>query len=377
LSSAHTQSNLQLSQDVPLWKEFSGRMNWNTKRNNNAQSVTRTFYVQKFLSFRLHKKQAEEREMEEMKRQRRARNIDHSASAMLLLLFARPYEWICTVALILFTIFGVLKLDENINWHWGVVFIPMLVVVYQMFFAPLVYDILRSHFTYDFEDELAPEKTMRPIFFFLFFLMPLQSGRPLHRFLVFAPIISLVLFILLLLVRLSGVAVMWWLVFLPLLVFGIYMVILPHMVHRHPTKWLDHVVPSFASLLLFLFFLFLFLKVDGVLDWSWFVVMVPLFILKGFLICAPMLMTFFSYFCCSFWMVDHSRWPGDAGAYCIVAAAVAVLILGPLLAFEVLMAQRLEGVISTSYSLIFIPIFLLEGIGVCGCCALNLVVLFE
>ena len=35
-----------------------------------------------------------------------------SPSSVLGLLFARPYEWICTIAVILFTIFVVLKLDD-------------------------------------------------------------------------------------------------------------------------------------------------------------------------------------------------------------------------------------------------------------------------
>jgi hypothetical protein len=260
------------------------------------------------------------------------------------------------------------------------VFIPLFMVIYQMFFATLVYDALRSYFDYDFEDELAPEKTMRPIFFFLFFFMPLQNGRALHRFLVFIPIVSLTIFSILLVLRLSGIYIFWWIVFLPLLSFGVYMIILPLVVHHpvfHDSRWVDHVIPSVASFLMFLFFLFLVLKLDGALDWSWFKIMGPLFALKGFLICVPIFLTLFSYVCCSFWMVDHSRWPMDAVAYCVVAAIVDFCIVGPLLAFEVLLAQSLEGLISASYALVFIPLFIVEGFGVCGCCGLNLVVLFE
>lgn len=62
---------------------------------------------------------------------------------------------------------------------------------------------------------------------------------------------------------------------------------------------------------------------------------------------------------------------------CIVASAIALMVLGPLLAFEILIAQYLEHERTTSFALIFVPLFLLEGFGVCGCCALNLVVLFE
>ncbi len=126
-----------------------------------------------------------------------------------------------------------------------------------------------------------------------------------------------------------------------------------------------------------LFFILLTLKLEGTLDITWYTVMLPLFVLKALFVVVPILLTFFSYFCCSFWLEDHSRWPADTGSYCIIALFIIVLIFGPLLAFEILIAQYLEHQRTTSFSLIFVPIFLLEGIGVCGCCALNLVVLFD
>jgi len=158
------------------------------------------------------------------------------------------------------------------------------------------------------------------------------------------------------------------------------MVVLPLVVQEpvhKDEKWLDHIIPACLSMFFLLFFAFLVLKLDGAVDWSWFSVMIPLFVLEGFLVCVPTLLSIYSNFCCENWMEERSRWPADAGAYCIVAAAIVVLILGPLLAFEILLAQHLEGQISISFAIIFIPVFLLEGFGVCGCCALNIVVLFE
>jgi hypothetical protein len=67
---------------------------------------------------------------------------------------------------------------------------------------------------------------MRPIFFFLFFLMPLQSGRPLNRLLVFTPIATLITFFVLLLLRLMQHSIPWWGVILPLLFFALYLTIL-------------------------------------------------------------------------------------------------------------------------------------------------------
>lgn len=250
-----------------------------------------------------------------------------------------------------------------------------------MLFAPVLYESLRIKYNYDFDEELAPEKTFRPIFFFLFFLMPLQSGRPINRFLVFTPLATWTAFFALLLLRLSDIMIDWAVVFAPLFVFGIYLVILPLVVQDYVTgdgQWIDRVIPSFLSIFFLVFFVFLVMKLDGVIDWSWYYVMVPLFVLKGFIICVPTFLSIFSSVCCEWhWMARRSRWQTDMGGYCIVAAAVIVLLIGPLLAFELLLAQRLEAQMMTSFAIIFIPVFLLEGFGVCGCCALNIVVLFE
>jgi len=249
-----------------------------------------------------------------------------------------------------------------------------------MLFAPLVYDILRARYACDFEEELAPEKFMRPIFFFLFFLMPLSRGRLLNRFLVFTPIATLLAFFVLLLLRLSSHHVAWWGVILPLLLFAVYLTILPLIVHEpvwEDNKWLDHVLACVGGVLVLLFVLLLALKLEEAVSITWFAVMAPLFILKALFVIVSASLTFFSHFCCSFWLEDRSRWPGDTASYCIVATAVVLVVLGPLLAFEILIAQYLEHQRTTTFSLIFVPLFLLEGFGVCGCCALNLVVLFE
>lgn len=374
----------EIANDTPLWKELFGRGEWSNKKNGAAQPVTRSYYVRKFLSYRREEKLREELELQHQIRENRNREIHRSSMALLWLLYGRPYEWICTIAVILFTIFVVLKLDNVVSWSWQVVFIPLILICYQMLFAPLVYDFLRVRCGCDFEDELAPEKTMRPIFFFLFFLMPLQSGRLLNRLLVFTPIVTLLAFFVLLLLRISGAAesVRWWVVVLPLILFAVYLTILPLVVQEpvwDDSKWLDHVLPCIGALLVLIFVLLLAVKLEGpASSLSWFGVMAPLFVLKGLFVVVPIVLTFSSHFCCDFWLEQRSRWPSaDTGSYCIVAIAVVLLVLGPLLAFEILLAQYLEHERTSSFSLIFVPVFLLEGFGVCACFALNMVVLFE
>lgn len=60
----------------------------------------------------------EELALQQRMRKKREGDIYRSALGLLWCLFGRPYEWICTIAVILFTIFVALKLDEvclNIN----------------------------------------------------------------------------------------------------------------------------------------------------------------------------------------------------------------------------------------------------------------------
>lgn len=69
-ASHHPYSSLQLSSDVPLWRDMSGRGDWTHKRNPLTQSVTKSYYVQKFLSFRRQTKIREQMEQEELRRKR-------------------------------------------------------------------------------------------------------------------------------------------------------------------------------------------------------------------------------------------------------------------------------------------------------------------
>jgi len=59
----------------------------------------------------------------------------------------------------------------------------------------------------------------------------------------------------------------------------------------------------------------------------------------------------------------------------MVSVVLIILVLVPLLTFEILLAQKAEGSNHLNYKLIFTPLFIIEGCSVVGCVALNIMAL--
>ena len=72
---------------------------------------------------------------------------------------------------------------------------------------------------------------------------------------------------------------------------------------------------------------------------------------------------------------SRTRWSDDKTAYCSAAAAVAFILIGPLLVFIVLLAQHAEGDTDISFALVFVPLFIIEGCGCIGCVIVNAIML--
>jgi len=137
------------------------------------------------------------------------------------------------------------------------------------------------------------------------------------------------------------------------------------------SKWIDRVLMVIMIMVLFIFFLFTLLKLDQHVKWSWYVVMIPLFIVKGLLVLIPMALTLFVS-CTSYSTKRKTRWSKDPGILCIMATVIAVVLLVPLLTFEILLAQRAQNDNHLSYAKIFAPLFIIEGCSVVGCVVLNI-----
>jgi len=377
----------QISYDLPLWEDLAKKRNWDAHKPSNSQpkDPTRSFYIRKFLSFRRREKLLEEQRIQSYKTRLKQRDRDNSGRFLLCCCFGRPYEWFAALSIIWITVLASLKLDGHITWDWGVIFIPLYLVIIQILFAPIIYDLISSKFSYTFEEELDPDDNQLcgPIFFFLAFILPMSDDKSTGRSSLYPVVSFFVLFLIFAIIRIAGVSHLpWWAVFLPLYVVIIYTGVIIMWIAGYDTcmnddQRFDRIVPVIGNTLLILFLIFLSLKLDGAITWSWYIVMTPLFILKGLVVLIPIILSILTLYFDqkgSYWLEDRTRWPDHLGSYCITATLVILLVLGPLLTFELLLAQRLEHKDSEnqpSYALIFIPLFILEGFGLCGCCIVN------
>jgi len=114
---------------------------------------------------------------------------------------------------------------------------------------------------------------------------------------------------------------------------------------------------------------------EAVIEWSWFLVMSPLFVLQALLICFPIILTILT-LCCDrlsdqYWFEDTTRWADDTGGLCLGSTIFIVLVLAPLLAFQILLGQVLDHSQKHSFAIVFTPIFLFQGFLLCNCCIVN------
>jgi len=302
--------------------------------------------------------------------------------------FGRPFEWLITLLLILVTIFAVLKLDGVIHWSWFYVFIPFYIIVLQMIYLPILYDCLSVYFEKDFEDDLSPEKHVccSPVFYYIIFVLTLgTNSNGLKRSLVYSVSGTVSAFLVMYGIKAgffeNDPSFPWWGVFFPLLIeccFGLFILI-----HGGGTldklweddKWIDRVLACLVIFMLFIFFIFTFLKLDDHISWTWFKVLSPLFIMKGFLVLIPLVLTIWVGCFRSSYLRRKTRWHQESPVFCMVSVVLIILVLVPLLTFEILLAQKAEGSNHLNYKLIFTPLFIIEGCSVVGCVALNIMAL--
>ena len=87
----------------------------------------------------------------------------------------------------------------------------------------------------------------------------------------------------------------WWAVFVPLLV-QCTGVILALVIGNYDKiwdddQWLDRGISIALCVILMLSFIFLFLKLDEMVDWSWYIALIPLFILESAIVVVPCALT--------------------------------------------------------------------------------------
>jgi len=171
----------------------------------------------------------------------------------------------------------------------------------------------------------------------------------------------------------------WYVVGIPLGLMACFLMTVPCFVCgdiRDDDKWFDRSIPVCASFLFLVFLMFLVLRMDGYIEWKWYFIFIPLFTIKLLLMVVPCFLTL-AKCCCWSWTNRNSRWTDDSTAFCTAAGVLAIFLYAPLCVFEVLLAQKLEHTINISWVLIFVPVFVIEGVILCGCGIITIVFICE
>jgi len=209
----------------------------------------------------------------------------------------------------------------------------------------------------------------------MFFTTLGKEGDRFSKAFVYLNLVSVSLFLVLYFIKVTrDVSMPWIVVCIPLIVLCLFFMVMLFLGGRTPMwrdrKWIDRAIGSVGLVLFSLFLLFGFLKKDKLFPWSWYTVLIPLFILKGLLTMAPLLLTIFQCWRCR----RRTRWSRQVKTFCMIATGLVILVYVPLLTLAILLAHQEEDLVDQEdrhYKKIFIPLFLLEGFMCVGCIILD------
>lgn len=241
-------------------------------------------------------------------------------------------------------------MKQIIGWDWSVVFSPMIVVLYIFFFGTIFFYVQQIHILKDC-DVIRYKQRHYPPLFFLTHAMIIWRTSSAVCILTFST--AFTIFIILLLFQLEEVfSIPIWIILFPIFcfigTFSTWIVL---------EKWDLHkfrVIAVILSLVGALFVEFVGLKLDGIVNWSWYVIMSPLFVLAGMI---PLGI--------SIGIMEKGGFSSARDIILIAIGAcggVVLVCISPAIVFEILLALKLQGDRNYLYMLVFIPLFLVEGL---------------
>lgn len=128
----------------------------------------------------------------------------------------------------------------------------------------------------------------------------------------------------------------------------------------------DRLLMTGTMIVLFIVLLFITLKVDGVIQWDWYLVLIPLWILLCLIVCMPVTLLCLSC-CCDCWE-DNSALLSDKWVFWNICLLCWIFLLAPFLTWFSLISLNLEGEAPTRpWRVIFVPIYLVEALLFAGC----------
>jgi hypothetical protein len=358
-----------LTFDDDMWQEKAQAWGYIPK-NQLAPGRERTFYVQKFQEQKSRQKAAElaaERNRKDTKKRGAA---DLTEVFLYLFFFNRVVDYISIFCLILTTIFATLKLEGAVDWTWRNTLIPIYIPIFQIALTIPSFDLARKTFgTALIDDRIGPGHA---VWQFLF------ARYRKFRGMTYSLIMCLLIFFILLIIKLNGApngetGLPLGVVFIPLFLLILITFTAPltgcgtsDTCCGSYRSGVDRIIMSGAMIVLFLVFLFITLKVDGVIQWDWYIVLIPLWLLFCLIICMPVTLLCLSC-CCDCWE-DNSRLLSDKWVFWNICMLCWVFLLAPFLTWFSLIALNMEGDAPTRpWRIIFVPIYLVEVLLFAGC----------
>ena len=354
-----------LLQERSVWKVYQPEWDYVTKeRFNKAHS--RNAYAALY--------NHEMRERENTRRRIEAAEYAEHLSAqsewakgfMVMFLFNRSMDYLSVLAFILGTCFAAARSQEAILWNWRLVLIPFYIPMLQLWLTPLIYDICRAHYTSTNIDEVTDSRIATWHISFVKF-------RP-YRPLIYLTNLALLIFWILLMIKLNdklngipaGVTIIPWLLLLLCIVLEQMFGWASGTSWSHG-RWVDRLYITIACIITAATLLLVVFKLDGVVKSNWVVVLIPLWILFGFMFLFPWLALFCA--SCSYSIRTNIRITDAEGVSTGFGVHVmcTIFLMAPIFTWLLLIALNLDGSSHRSWPVIFIPIFIIEGLLLLGC----------
>lgn len=360
----HRTNNLVQERDV--WAHF--KADWgHVSKDRFSRARTRAGFAACYNHEMKERRLAAERKEEAEWRAYLEAGSEWAKGFMTLFLFNRSIDYFSLFAFILGTCFAAARCQEAITWNWRIVLIPFYIPMLQIWLTPLAYDLSRIYFTSDNIDEITESLTVWHAIIARF--------RQVRQILYLFNLAFLVFFILLM-IKLNdnldgipaGVTIIPWLVFLVIALEECIFGFLIGESYNESEYSVDRFFLAGLSFISIPWLIMMVLKMDGVVTANWVVVLVPFWVLMAWMIFVPG--TLFVLYGCWYSLRDYSRLTGGGnggGTGFFIWAMFGCMGIIPILTWACLVALNLDGYYHRSWPVVFIPLFVGQGLLFFGC----------
>lgn len=359
----HRMNNLIQERDV--WAVYKPEWGYVTDDRFN-RSRTRAGFAGCYNHEMSERQKAIDRKEESEWREYLEAGSEWAKGFMTLLLFNRSVDYFSVFCFILGTCFAAARSQEAVTWNWRIVLIPFYIPMLQIWLTPLAYDLSRQYFTSDNIREVTESLTVWHAI--------IAKYRQVRAILYLFNFAFLVFFILLM-IKLNdnlngvpaGVTVIPWLIFLVICIEECIVGFLIGESYNDSQYSVDRFFFAGASLISIAWLVVMVLKMDAVITARWVVAIIPFYILCAWFMFVPGCL--FILYNCWYSLRDYSRLSdkGSGGTAFFVWLMICAMAVVPFLTWAILIALNLDGYFHRSWPVVFIPLFVGEGLLFFGC----------